>query len=160
MILWRIPGSYAPFLIAMDARGEKAALAENYRRGLLLMIGLAGAAALIYGALGPWILKMWVEENAPAGIVPYVFAASAMFFFAIARWPAGVAYSLINTTPLIRISFIELITKLMVITLLFSTFGYYTPVLATTCIHALLIFYLYLWLGKNTVAKSNLVSAC
>ncbi len=160
LLLWRIPGSYSPFLIAMDARGEKKALSINYRRGLLLITGLAGAAALIYAIFGSWILEIWVGEDAPTGVLPYVFAASAMFFFAIARWPAGIAYSLVNTSPLIYISLLELITKFILIILLFSTFDYYTPMLATTCIHALLIFYLYLWLGQDTLSKSNITNTC
>ncbi|ODU31808.1 MAG: hypothetical protein ABS93_00520 [Thiobacillus sp. SCN 62-729] len=155
LLLWRIPGSYGPFLIAMDAREEHQALQKNYQRGLYLMIGVAGFAAVIYGLAGQYIVSMWVGENAPLGYIPYALAASAMFFLAVARWPSGIAYSLVNTQPLIRVAAVELSAKWILFLLLFADFGYFTPMLATTIVHCLLVFYLYLWLGRNTISTTR-----
>ncbi len=158
LVFWRIPGSYAPFLIAMDTREEHDGLQKNYKRGLYFMMAVAGVAALIYGTIGSWVVTIWVGDNAPEGQLPYLLAATAMFFLAVSRWPADIAYSLINTKPLNRIVALELAAKLTIVLLFFSTFGYITPILAVTIVHGLLVFYLYLWLGRNTilfVAKKN-----
>ena len=152
LILWRIPGSYGPFLVAMDARGELKSLQQNYKRGLYLMMGAAGLAAILYGTIGRWIVTTWVGSNAPEGHLPYLLAASAMFFLAVIRWPAGLSYSLINTKPLICIAALELGAKVSLVLTLFKSFGYLTPMLATTIVHGLLVFYLYLWLGRNTTS--------
>ncbi len=158
LLLWRIPGTYAPFLIAMDTRAEHKELQKNYNRGLYLMVGVAALAAVIYGSMGNYIVKMWIGENAPDGHLPYILAASAMFFIAVAKWPSGIAYSLVNTTPLNQITALELVAKLIFVFFYFSDFGFFTPVLAITIIHGLLVFYLYLWLGKNTIVKKHKLS--
>ncbi|WP_257293427.1 lipopolysaccharide biosynthesis protein [Endozoicomonas sp. YOMI1] len=160
LILWRIPGSYAPFLIAMDAKGEHQGLIKNYKYGLYFMIVASGVAALIYGSIGHCIVSIWVGNNSPDEHLPYLFAAIAMFFLAVSRWPAGVAYSLVNTVPLNRIALLELISKLILFLSLFSVFGYYTSVLVVSIVHGCLVFYLYLWLGKNSIliAERNGIS--
>ena len=152
LLLWRIPGSYGPFLVAMDTKGEHESLQKNYNRGLYLIIAAAGIAALLYATAGSWIVSVWVGENAPEGYLPYMLAASAMFFLGVARWPSGIAYSLVNTMPLICILGTELVGKLVLLLLLFNKFEYLTPMLATTIVHSMLIFYLYLWLGRNSIS--------
>ena len=150
LLLWRIPGSYAPHLIAMDARGERDALMRSYRKGLLAMLALAGAAALVYGVAGYWIVRLWVGDHAPAGFWPYAVAAAAMFFVALSRWPAELACALLNTRPLVRVAALETATKLALIALLFGTVGYIAPLIAVCLVHACGVSYLYLRLGRNT----------
>lgn len=151
LLLWRIPGSYAPHLIAMDARREHDALSRNYRIGLYSMSILAGIAALLYGIAGNTIVHLWVGENAPVGYLPYAIAALAMFFISIARWPAEVAYALMNTKPLVSLVAIELVAKLMLIAILFSSIGYLSPIVAVCLVHIFGISYLYIWMGKETI---------
>lgn len=153
LLMSRIPGSYGPFLVAMDMKGDHKKLEKNYRRGLYLIMAVAGIAALIYGTLGRDILDLWVGKNGLEGFTPYMFAAISMFFLAVTRWPSGISYSLLNTTMLIRIVSIELAVKLLFIVFLFDDYGFYTPMVATTMAHGLLVFYLYLWLGHSTVKK-------
>jgi len=151
----RIPGSYGPFLIAMETRGERDALIKNYRRGLYLMMGLAGSAAVIYGAVGSQILELWVGPIAPQESLPYVMSAGAMFFLVIARWPINIAYTLLNTSPLIKILATEAILKIAIATLFFSKFDFLSPILAIILVHALGVSFLYLRLGQKSVQKIN-----
>ena len=154
LVLWRIPGSYAPFLIAMDVKGESDRLQKNYKCGLYFMLGISGIATIIYGTLGQLIVTVWVGDNAPDGNLPYFLASMAMFFLGVSRWPSGVAYSLLNIKPLNWIIAAELVAKMALVLSFFPSLGYYTPMLATTVIHGFLVFYLYLWLGYSTISFS------
>jgi O-antigen/teichoic acid export membrane protein len=157
LLLWRIPGSYGPFLIANDARGEQQAIEMNYKRGLYFMIALSGIAAVIYGILGQYIVTIWVGSDAPDGYIPYLLAAGAMFFLAVAKWPSGIAYSLLNTRPLAKIATIELATKIILILSLFKVFGFLTTIIATLITHGVIVTALYLWLGNSTVKMAHSV---
>jgi O-antigen/teichoic acid export membrane protein len=153
LLLWRIPGSYAPHLIAMDTRGERDLLRLGYRRGQLAMFILAGMAALVYGLAGPWIVGLWVGEYAPVSHWHYAVAAVALFFVASSRWPAELAYALMNTKPLLRLAAIETVGKLILISVLFGSFSYLSPLLAIASVHMCGVFYLYSRLGKNTLMQ-------
>ena len=150
LLLWRIPGSYAPYLIALDSRGEFQQLTASYRKGLISIGAMAGLAALVYGLLGSWILNLWIGPDAPQASFAYLLAAVAMFFLASARWPSEIAYSLLNTAALVKIAALETVAKLMLIFMLFGRFDYQAPLLAISIVHAFGVFYLYLWLGKNS----------
>jgi O-antigen/teichoic acid export membrane protein len=156
LLLLRIPSAYAPHIIAMDARSEHEALRCSYHKGLLAMLGLASAAALVYGVGGHWIVKLWVGDNAPAGFWSYAVAAVAMFFIAFSRWPAEFAFALMNTKPLVRIAALETMAKLALIGLLYGTLGYIAPLVAISLVHALGVFYLYFRLGKNNFTHLGL----
>ena len=160
LLLWRIPGSYGPFLIAMDARGEHQALRKNYNYGLNFIVVMAALAAIAYGAFGPWMVATWVGENAPDGDWPYFLTAGAMFFLAVSRWPSGFAYSLVNTTTLNRITALELIGKVILTITLIKQFEYISPIFATFITHITLVFYLYLWLGKSTISSRTSSDGC
>jgi O-antigen/teichoic acid export membrane protein len=155
LLLWRIPGSYGPFLIAMDVKGEHQKLYQNYKKGLYIMVAMAGAGALLYGLAGRNIVNIWLGDKAPTGQLPYLFAAAAMFFRAVVRWPSGLAYSLLNTTPLNLIIAIELMVKIILMSLLIDEYGFSAPMLATALVHIFLVFYLYLILGERTVATKH-----
>lgn len=149
LILSRIPGAYAPHIIAMDARSDHDAIRNGYRKGLTAILVFAGFAALAYGFAGHWILSLWVADNAPEGHWPYAIAAVAMFFIAVSRWPAEFAYALMNTKPLVKIVTLEVTLKLLLIWFLFGALGYIAPLVAISLVHAVGVFYLYIWLGKN-----------
>lgn len=155
LLLWRIPSAYTPHLIAMDTRGNREALRKGYRRGLFTMVALAGTAALIYALLGHGIVRLWVGDNAPSAFWPYTVAAGAMFFIAVSRWPAELAYSLLNTRPLVKIAALETVAKLALIILLFGVFNYTSPLIAVCLVHALGVTYLYVRLGQQTLSVDN-----
>jgi O-antigen/teichoic acid export membrane protein len=149
LLLLRIPSAYAPHIIAMDARREHEALWDGYKRGLFFMLGLASAAALVYGIAGNWIVRLWVGHDAPAGFWPYAIAAVAMFFTAVSRWPSEFAFAMMNTKRLVRVAALETVAKLVLLGLFYGTLGYIAPLVAICLAHALGVFYLYLWLGKS-----------
>lgn len=151
LLLWRIPSAYAPHLISMDTRGEREALRKGYRRGFVTTVALAGAAALIYALLGRDIVWLWVGDDAPSTFWSYAVAAGAMFFIAISRWPAELAYALLNTRPLVKIAGLETAAKLALIVLLFGTFSYASPLIAVCLVHALGVTVLYARLGSHTL---------
>lgn len=151
LLLWRAPGTLSPFLIAMDVKNETNALAQNYKRGLFVMIALAALSAATYAVIGKYIVSMWVGDAAPQESLPYFLAAGAMFFLVISKWPAGFAYALVNTLPLIKIALLELLLKLIVIYFLVDTLGYTVTIAADAIIHSTIILYLYLRLGQRTI---------
>lgn len=154
LLLWRIPGSYAPHFIAMDMMGEHERLYGNYRRGALAVAGLAGIAATFYGLGGNWMVHLWVGNHAPEGHLPYLLAALALFFIAVSKWSAETAYALVNTRPLVRIAGLELVAKWLLIAALFSWLGHLSPLVAISASHAFGVFYLYLKLGRDSCAHA------
>lgn len=147
LVLSRIPGSYAPFLIELDAKGEHERLKENYLRGYRLMLVLSVLMAGIYALCGPYIAAVWVGNNAPVDRLAYVIGACAAFFTAISRWPASAAYVLLKTRQLVKVAGTELVLKLVIIAFLHSTFSYLSPLLAVSIVHVLGVFYFYSRLG-------------
>lgn len=153
LVLWRIPGSFAPHFIAMDARNEMVALRQSYRTGLRAMLVLAGVGALVYGSAGPWIVGLWVGEYAVTDRMSYAVAGAALFFVALSKWPAELAYALMNTRRLVKLAAFEVVTKLLLFLGLFSIFGYLSPMIAITLVHACAVSWLYILLGKRTAEK-------
>ena len=96
---------------------------------------------------------MWLGENSPEGNLIYIFAAIAVFFMSVTRWPIQLSFSLVNLKILNLISSLELVAKILVIILLFPIFGYSAPIISITIIYGLLFQFIYLWLGKNTLRK-------
>jgi O-antigen/teichoic acid export membrane protein len=148
LMLGRIPGAYSPYLIQMDARGDRGRIQNDYRRGLSIMLGLSALLGLAYGLMGNWFLHLWVGNNAPEGVLPYVLAGIALFFVAAIQWPASAAYALVNTGPLVRVTALYLGAKLAVFFLLYGHLNYIAPLVAIIACHAFGIFFLYLKIGK------------
>ncbi len=155
LIIGRIPGTYSPFLIALDAKSEHEELQKKYKIGLISISLFALIAAISYSLVGPWVVNLWVGNNAPSDAWLYVWASFALFFLAVTKWPSEVAYSLLNTKILILIIAIETILKLFFISIFHNSLGFITPVIGTVIIHGFLVFYLYLWLGKKTIERSS-----
>lgn len=153
LLLWRIPGSFAPYFIAMDTRNERVALQRNYRTGWRAMLALAGLAALVYGSAGPWIVELWVGEHAMTDQMPYAVAGAALFFIALSKWPAEFAYALMNTRRLVTLAAFELAVKLSLFWGLFSSFGYLSPLIAIVIVHVCAVSWLYIGLGRSTLAN-------
>jgi O-antigen/teichoic acid export membrane protein len=148
LLLGRIPGVFAPYMIQMNARGDTEKIQIAYRKGLRIMLGLSALAGLAYGLLGNWLVHLWVGNSAPEGVLPYVLAGIALFLVAAIQWPVTAAYALANTGPLVRVTALYLAAKLSVIFLLYGQLKYIAPVVAIIICHALGIFFLYLKIGK------------
>jgi O-antigen/teichoic acid export membrane protein len=149
LLLGRIPGVFAPHLIQMDARGDTEQIHHAYHKGLRIVLGLSALAGLAYGLLGNWFVHLWVGNNAPDGLLPYVLAGMALFFVAAIQWSANTAYALVNTGPLVKVTALYLLVKLGVFVLLFGQLDYLVPLIAIIVSHVLGIFFLYLKIGKE-----------
>ena len=159
LLLGRIPGVFAPHLIQMDSRGETAQIHQVYHKGLRILLGLSALAGLAYGLLGNWFVHLWVGNNAPDGLMPYVLAGIALFFVAAIQWPANMAFALVNTGPLVKVTALYLTAKLSVLYFLFDQLDYLTPLIAIIASHVLGVFFLYLKVGKEACkVKINLVN--
>jgi len=115
------------------------------------MLALAGLAALVYGSAGPWIVTLWVGEHAVVGQMPYAVAGTALFFIALSKWPAELAYALMNTRRLVTLAALEMALKLSIFLLIFSNFGYLSPLIAIVIVHMCGVSWLYIRLGQSTV---------
>jgi len=136
-ILWKLPEHSAPFLIRMDALGERARLMDLYRRGLNWITALALVAGGAYAILGPWLLRLWIGESAPRGRLGFVLAGAAVFWLAVARLPSVFAYSTVRLRQLLTVSGIEFAAKTALTMILFSRAGYLAPVIAINLVHLL-----------------------
>lgn len=148
LLLWRIPGVFAPHVIQMQARGESERIRASYRKGLNVMMGAAALGAVGYAVFGHWLVKTWVGINAPDLPMAYLLAGAALFFVAATKWPAGIAYALGTTSPLLKVTALEVIGKLVLMALLFPHLGYVAPFAAIIATHLLGVYFLYLKMGR------------
>lgn len=158
LLLVRIPGVFAPHFIQMDARGEVAQIQSTYRNGLVAMLGLSAMAGVGYAIAGNFVVHIWVGNNAPDGYVPYILAGAALFFVAVSLWPAGVAYALVKTGGLVKVTALQLAVKLVLFALLFVETNYLAPLIAIVLTHVLGVFYLYLKLGNAACRAPELAA--
>ncbi|MEW6682135.1 MAG: hypothetical protein AB1451_04310 [Nitrospirota bacterium] len=149
LLLGRIPGAVAPHLIQMDTRGDMERIQRTYRKGSRIMLGLAALAGGAYAVAGRWFVELWVGNNAPDGYIPYVLAGAALFFLGASWWPAGVAYALVKTGPLVKVTALHLTAKLVLIALLFGRMDYLAPLTAIIITHVLGVFFLYIKIGED-----------
>lgn len=149
LLLGRIPGVFAPYLIQMDTRGEVDRIQSSYHKGLRIMLGLSALAGLGYAIAGNTLVHLWVGDNAPDGYLPYMLAGLALFFIAASLWPSGAAYALVKTGPLVKVTALQLAAKLVVFSLLFNSIDYLAPLVAIILTHALGVFFLYLKIGND-----------
>lgn len=155
LLLGRIPGVFAPHLIQMDARGDTDKIHLAYRKGLRIVFGLSALAGVAYGLLGNWFVHLWVGNNAPDGLLPYVLAGMALFFVAAIQWPANTAYALVNTGPLVKVTALYLVVKLGVFVLLFGQLDYLAPLVAIIASHVLGVFFLHMKVGKDACKRND-----
>ncbi|WP_301102378.1 hypothetical protein [Propionivibrio sp.] len=149
LLLGRIPGVFSPYLIQMDARGEGERIHSAYRQGLYLMLLLSALAGGSYAVAGNWFVHLWVGDSAPTGLIPYALAGTALFFVAASQWPAGVAYALVKTGPLVKVTALQLVVKLVIFFFLFGSVGYLAPIMALIITNMLGVFFLYLRIGNQ-----------
>jgi O-antigen/teichoic acid export membrane protein len=154
LLVGRIPGVFAPHLIQMDARGDTEQIHHVYRKGLRIVLILSALAGVAYGLLGNWFMHLWVGNNAPDGLLPYVLAGTALFFVAAIQWPVTTAYALVNTGPIVKVTALYLVIKLGVFVLLFGNLDYLAPLAAIIASHVLGVFFLYLKVGKDACKKN------
>lgn len=159
LLLGRIPSVFAPHFIQMDTRGDMERIRISYRKGLQVMLGLSALAGLSYAIAGNWFLHLWVGTNAPEGFIPYMLAGVALFFIAASQWPAGAAYALVKTGPLVKVTALQLALKLFLFALLFNTLDYLALLVAIILTHLFAVFFLYLKIGKDACMSPQTVAS-
>lgn len=142
--LWRLPESLIPYLIQMDARGEHQRMQSIYASAQKGMVFVAAIAALGFALFGHNVVVLWVGvEHAPDLPWAYELAGGALFWLTIARLPAVYAFSQVRLKPLIKVTALETIGKVIFVFALFPTLGLYAPLVAINVLHILGIAYLY-----------------
>ena len=160
LILWRIPEHLQPEFIRMDATGDEQRLRRVYRQGLILVRCLALVAAFGYGLLGPWMVRIWVgTAHAPTDRWVYMLAGAAIFWLASARMPAVFAYAAVRLKPLLRVAAIEVLSKLVLIFLVFPIVGYIAPLIAINTVHIFGVAWMYARLGRAVPSKNQALSS-
>jgi O-antigen/teichoic acid export membrane protein len=154
LLLGRIPAVFAPHLIQLDVRDNTDQVYHAYRKGLRTVLGLSALAGMAYGLLGNWFVHLWVGNNAPDGLQPYVLAGVALFFVAAIQWPASTAYALVNTGPLVKVTALYLGVKLGLFVLLFGQLNHLAPLVAIIVSNIIGVFFLYLKVGREACKKN------
>lgn len=136
-ILWRIPEHYQPYFVHMDATGAQHRVKRSYRGMLQLMLVLSAIAGASYALLGPFLVNVWVGPRAPeVGNTAYYLAGGAIFWLGIARTPAVLAYATVRLRPLLLISSLELVGKVILSLAFFRYFGFLATLVAVNVVHA------------------------
>lgn len=155
-LLARVPLHLQPEFVTMDVTGERDRLARIYREVWLWMAVGSCMAAVGYGLLGPWIVRLWVgSAKAPIDIYLYLLAGGAIFWISLSRLPATLAQSMAAMRGLLWVSGSELIAKFALILLLFPYVGLAAPLLAISLVHGLGGAVAYWLLGRKLVAPGG-----
>jgi len=142
--IWRLPESLIPYLIQMDARGEHKRMQSIYASAQKAMFVLAAIAGIGFALFGQDVVTLWVgKEHAPDLPWAYGLAGGALFWMSVARLPAIFAFSQVRLKPLIQVTAIETIGKVVFVFALFPTMSLYAPIVAINIVHILGVAYLY-----------------
>ncbi|MEG3618593.1 hypothetical protein V5T82_09020 [Magnetovibrio sp. PR-2] len=143
-LLWRLPETLTPYLIHMDAKGERHRMQGIYKKANITMIGLSALCALLYALFGQAIVELWVGvEHTPQVSGAFALAGLGLFWMAIARLPVVYAFSTVRLQPLVAVLGFETIAKVIIVIALFPFVGLYAPLIAMSVIHVLGVAYLY-----------------
>jgi len=143
LLLWRIPSTIEPKVIHLDASGQHEALRSIFTRGRRWYFLLLLTASLVYMIVGQWLATLWVGEHAPVESWMYIASGVALFFNSFARWPISFSYALIKLSPLIKIALVEVVSKIVLIIILFPYTGIASPIVALIITHACYVAWAY-----------------
>lgn len=135
-VIFRLPEHLQTYLIRMDARGDRARLAQVTRSGFYWLAGMSALTGLAYALLGSTLVKWWVgADNAPQSPLGFALAGGAIFWLGTARLPMIVALAVVRLKSLLIVSGVELIAKLSLTLLLLPQTGYLAPLIALNVVH-------------------------
>ncbi len=135
LLLWRLPSTMEPRVIALDASGKYQALHATFIKGRRHFFALVFTVSLVYMLTGQWLTELWVGEHAPETGWMYIAGGFALFFNAFARWPISFAYALIRLRALVRVASAEVFGKLVLIFVLFPYISIAAPIVASVIVH-------------------------
>lgn len=148
-LFWKVPEMMVPYLIQMDARGERQALQRIYRTGMRWMTLLPLSAGILYALFGPALVRLWVgEAHAPTNRLAFVLAGGSIFWLGSARLPACFACAMIRLRELNIVAGVEAVGKLTLSVVLFPRFGFMASLAALNILHLIGVAWRYRRLGQ------------
>ena len=151
LLIGRIPATYAPYLINLDARQKNSDLEALYIKVLWLIVLISFLAGVAYATFGEMIVRAWVGNVAPSKNIYYVLAGIALFCSAVIQWPSVVSYALVYMNPLLGVTLMYIFLKFSIIILSYDFTAYIAPLIGIVVSHLLGIFVIYLWVGRNAI---------
>lgn len=146
--LWRIPESWTPILVRLDAAGDSARIARQYRHLAALLLITSMFAGVTYAFLGQKIVTFWLgPEHAPKEQLGFMLAGAAVVWVALARLPSILAYGLARLKLYNGVVFAEVVARVILTLSLYPHFGYLAPLVALNVVHVLGIAGAYQWVG-------------
>ena len=139
LILAKIPSSLEPKIIHIDTQSKISKFKNLFFKGKLSFFFICFVISCIYIFFGEFLVTLWVGNNAPNENWMYLVAGIALFFFSISRWPISFAFAQIKLVPLVKISFIEFLGKLLLTLVLFDHFTYASPLIAMSIVHIIYV---------------------
>lgn len=151
--LWRIPESWGPILVRLDAVGDGIRIRRQYRHvaGLLLMLAIPGGLA--YALVGPSLTTLWLgAEHAPKDLLGFQLAGAAIVWVGLSRLPSILAYGMARFRLLNGLAFVEVAARLILTIALYPHFDYLAPLVALNVVHIFGIAGAYQWAGWRLLA--------
>ena len=151
--LWRIPESWGPILVRLDAVGDGIRIRRQYRHiaGLLLMLAIPGGLA--YALVGPSLTTLWLgAEHAPKDLLGFQLAGAAIVWVGLSRLPSILAYGMARFRLLNGLAFVEVAARLILTVTLYPHFDYLAPLVALNVVHIFGIAGAYQWAGWQLLA--------
>lgn len=143
LLLWRIPSTMEPEVIALDASAQIAPLRNIFVKGRRWFCLVVLIISMVYMAAGQWVTRLWVGDYAPEADWMYIAGGAALFFNTFARWPISFAYALIRLRSLVKVALIEVVGKLIFMLLLFPRLDIAAPLIASVIIHTVYVGWAY-----------------
>lgn len=129
-IIWRIPETFVPNFIELDAKTDTERLRSLNQASVRWSVAVSLVAGFVYAVAGPAIVELWVgPEHVPDKRIAYVLAGLVIALMGSSHTHAMFAYATLRLKELIRISGIELLVKLVLTVALFPLAGYSAPMI-------------------------------
>lgn len=129
-IIWRIPETFIPNLIQLDAKADTERLRSLSRASVQWSIIVSLIAGIVYAVGGATIVELWVgPEHAPHNPLGYALAGLVIILMGSSHTHAMFAYATLRLKELIKVSGVELLLKLTLTVTLFPFVGYLAPMI-------------------------------
>ena len=153
----RIPGYLEPYIIQLDAVGNKEVLERLFKKGFALFLILVLIMSICYIALGRFILELWLGiEYVAFNNETYILSGGAIFCLSLSRWPVTFLYSLVEFTILNRLIMLEVVLKYVFIALFFNKKQHLAPIYAINLEFWLIMGFAYIKYSSSFLTKEKL----
>lgn len=136
LLISRLTEQFSPYIIHMDVKEEKTLLNKIARHGYFGLSLLSIIVGSLYACFGEKLVTLWVGPDlAPKQDYAYWLAGAAIAFIGTSRLPLNFAFNLVHFKSLNRIIVFELMSKIIITTLLFPYVGYISIFIAIIVTH-------------------------